>query len=597
MEVQPRIFELLQGNEVIRPVAVDIISPLPFINLRGLGASNISDILYFLYVPFWLVVFTVLPPLPADIASNPELATQAIQQAHTRHGIMTKKALPVSLFDKKAWERMAYPRAFPGYRAAETAVMIRLQQWWPAALQWLAIMLHYATMEATLISIGAVFALCGLGSDSISLLFGPLGRALALNTCLVHWTKLTFRVPRPTWVHGSALPIVPAKLKRSLGAADFALPSGQAAFMACLWAAVAAVCSKPGVAVLTAVFGLDCSSSMAEAACPAAGSSFLAPVLHGLSQPDAGLPIWAHAVFAVLTLSAALARVYLSMQWPSDVAAGAALGGVVGYGYITVLDPWFIALHPAAQMKIAVYIASGFAVVCAVALFDHPRTSHDKLACSIWSKAAGWVVDPFNPKVWLTVAGIFAGVWSAIPIASLLSFSQSNTHMSLTAAGDMGMESRVAGAAAGLISIAVNVVMFMILPGMLIRSMLSWVRAAQSTSESKSPVLRVTALVLQLLAYLRYSVGAFCVVQAILYAAQCIAPAVAVAVSNIMRSTSHSSQLNSAMAGHATFLDHATHDIPGTWNHVMAAASQGLTPLQTFADFQSAATLQSHRIL
>eukprot|EP00877_Chromochloris_zofingiensis_P013294 jgi/Chrzof1/8218/Cz03g01270.t1 len=527
MEVQPRIFELLQGDEVIRPVAVDIISPLPFINLRGLGASNISDILYFMFQPFWVVVITVLPPLPADVAANPKQAAKAVQQALAQHGTIAKQALPVSLFDKKAWERIAYPRAFPGYRAAETAVMIRLQQLWPAALQWLAIVLHYATMEATLVSIGAVFALCGLGSDSISLLFGPLGRALALNTCLVHWTKLTFRVPRPTWVHGSSLPIVPAKLKPKMTQTEFALPSGHAAFMGCLWGAIAALASKPGVAALTAVFGLSCST--------APGSSFLAPVLDLLCQPDAGLPIWAHAVFAVLTLSAALARVYLSLHWPSDVLVGAPLGGLVGYGYIIWADPLFMGLSAAMQLKTAMYIAGGFALLCTTALLDYPRTNYDKLACGIWSKTAGFVVDPFKPKVWLTVAGIFAGVWSGAPMASWMTMTHAETHVMMSKAADLGIESKAVGAAAGVLTIAAGVFMFMSLPSQLLSSMLSWVKAAQSTSESKQAVLSHTALVLQLLSYVRYSVGAFCILQTILYAAHYITPGVAIVFSEFIK--------------------------------------------------------------
>jgi hypothetical protein len=45
-EFQPRVAELLAPEERLRPVAVDIVSPLPFVELRGLGGTNVSDLIW-----------------------------------------------------------------------------------------------------------------------------------------------------------------------------------------------------------------------------------------------------------------------------------------------------------------------------------------------------------------------------------------------------------------------------------------------------------------------------------------------------------------------------------------------------------------------
>jgi undecaprenyl-diphosphatase len=55
----------------------------------------------------------------------------------------------------------------------------------------------------------------------------------------------------------------------------------------------------------------------------------------------AHLPEWAGAL-AVLASLIALSRVVLGLHYPTDVAAGATLGGLLGFGSLLLGPPWFV---------------------------------------------------------------------------------------------------------------------------------------------------------------------------------------------------------------------------------------------------------------
>ena len=53
------------------------------------------------------------------------------------------------------------------------------------------------------------------------------------------------------------------------------------------------------------------------------------------------LPEWGAALVALTTLIA-LSRVILGLHYPTDVAAGAALGGLLGFGSVMLGPPWLV---------------------------------------------------------------------------------------------------------------------------------------------------------------------------------------------------------------------------------------------------------------
>jgi hypothetical protein len=79
------------------------------------------------FTPWWLLVFTILPEIPEDLASNPAAAAEYMQRATASCGLTQKAICKVNLFDKRRWEQRAKAGMVPGYGQAEFEMISRLQ--------------------------------------------------------------------------------------------------------------------------------------------------------------------------------------------------------------------------------------------------------------------------------------------------------------------------------------------------------------------------------------------------------------------------------------------------------------------------------------
>ena len=71
---------------------------MPFIEVRGLIASNLVDLLWYTFVPWWTVVLTVLPAVPDSVMRRPDEAAARCTDLVATSGTVKKVREGVRFF-------------------------------------------------------------------------------------------------------------------------------------------------------------------------------------------------------------------------------------------------------------------------------------------------------------------------------------------------------------------------------------------------------------------------------------------------------------------------------------------------------------------